>query len=163
MDGKAHYTANLLSGAAMVLFAAAEMPAETVVPVLIGSAAGTFITPDYDFEHNLPKWKIGRVPVLGPLWNLLWYPYALLVKHRSFVSHSPVFGTLGRIGYLLGVALFTCWVMGSLWQGAEQWLPMFVNWLSAMWDSGIALLIIVPWCVQDIVHLTLDLPVWKRR
>jgi uncharacterized metal-binding protein len=67
----------------------------------IGCLSGILISPDLDMagrtisESLLIRWNI----LLGRLWVVLWFPYAMLSKHRG-LSHVPVFGTIGRVLYL---------------------------------------------------------------
>ena len=67
-----------------------------------GCLAGILLSPDLDqegissAEYKLIKYTLG----LGFLWSMLWFPYALCVKHRSPISHWPLLGTAGRLAYL---------------------------------------------------------------
>src|SRR6266566_7018649 len=66
-------------------------PITTVV--LVGSylASGILFSPDLDL-HSRPyrRW--------GPL-RFIWLPYQKMIPHRSWVSHSFVFGPLFRVCY----------------------------------------------------------------
>lgn len=70
-----------------------------------GCFSGIFISPDLDMptrtisESTLLRWSWG----IGYLWIALWYPYALLFRHRG-ISHCPLVGTCTRLLYLLGWA-----------------------------------------------------------
>jgi len=56
-------------------------------------AGGLWLSPDLDTHSNaLRRW--------GPL-GFLWWPYRLLIPHRSLWSHGPVLGTTARLGVLL--------------------------------------------------------------
>ncbi|MEB3322349.1 MAG: metal-binding protein [Synechococcaceae cyanobacterium] len=58
---------------------------------------GLWLSPDLDTRSNaVRRW--------GPLGSL-WWPYRRLLRHRSFLSHSPVFGTAGRLAYLAALTL----------------------------------------------------------
>ena len=65
--------------------------------VLVGSYlfSGIMFSPDLD-THSRPyrRW--------GPL-RWVWLPYRGLVPHRSWVSHSLVFGPLLRVLYFIGI------------------------------------------------------------
>jgi uncharacterized metal-binding protein len=111
-----------------------------------GCLSGLFINPDLDMEtvtiseYWLVRWTLG----LGWLWVMLWYPYALITKHRNWISHTPIIGTIGRVvyitlvfigaatllAYFLNIELFPVWALLS-WQ---QWL-IFVSGL-ALSDLG---------------------------
>lgn len=56
-----------------------------------------WLSPDLDLRHNRSRRRWG---VLG----FLWIPYTKIFKHRG-VSHSLLFGTLTRLGYLGVLAL----------------------------------------------------------
>ena len=63
-------------------------------------AGGLLLSPDLDTRSNpTHRW--------GPL-RLLWWPYRLLLSHRSLVSHTPVIGTAGRLLYLFLLLLALC-------------------------------------------------------
>lgn len=74
----------------------------TAINAGAGCLSGLFISPDLDMEtvtiseYWLVRWTLG----LGWLWVMLWYPYAVIAKHRSWFSHAPVIGTLGRVMYV---------------------------------------------------------------
>jgi len=55
------------------------------------------LSPDLDL-HSEPynRWWILK-------W--VWKPYSKLIPHRSWASHSPIFGTLIRMAYLLAIPL----------------------------------------------------------
>lgn len=63
-------------------------------------AGGLLLSPDLDTRSNpTRRW--------GPL-RLLWWPYRSLLSHRSFVSHTPLIGSAGRLLYLAVVLLLLC-------------------------------------------------------
>ena len=56
-------------------------------------AGGLWLSPDLDTRSNaLRRW--------GAL-GFLWWPYRLLVPHRSLWSHGPLLGTTARLAVLL--------------------------------------------------------------
>jgi uncharacterized metal-binding protein len=67
-----------------------------------GCIAGIPLTPDLDqetlskTEYTLIKYTLG----LGFIWTMLWFPYALAIKHRSPLSHWPLLGTFIRLAYI---------------------------------------------------------------
>jgi uncharacterized metal-binding protein len=67
-----------------------------------GCVAGLLVSPDMDVDKgNISDQLIRRVSRPAQwLWRLFWTPYALLIPHRHFISHMPIFGTLVRIGYI---------------------------------------------------------------
>ena len=55
-------------------------------------AGGLWLSPDLDTRSNaLRRW--------GPL-GFLWWPYRLVIPHRSLWSHGPVLGMSVRLGVL---------------------------------------------------------------
>lgn len=78
-----------------------------------GCLVGVLVGPDMDVDGgNISDFFIRKVSRLAQhVWRLIWFPYAVLVPHRHFISHFPVISTLLRIGYIfliinLSVALF---------------------------------------------------------
>ena len=75
-----------------------------------GCLAGIPLSPDLDqetlskTEYALIKYTLG----LGFIWTMIWFPYALAIKHRSPLSHWPLLGTVIRLAYIgifVGIAL----------------------------------------------------------
>ncbi|MBN1875920.1 MAG: DUF2227 family putative metal-binding protein [Anaerolineae bacterium] len=95
--------APLAAGATWV-FTAGDTTTTTLVGA--GCLSSILISPDLDMEERtISESLIFRVSsILGMLWMALWYPYALMAKHRG-VSHIPIFGTLTRLLYIAVVYL----------------------------------------------------------
>lgn len=67
---------------------------------------GLWLSPDLDTRSNaLRRW--------GPL-GFLWWPYRLLIPHRSLWSHGPVLGTTARLGVLLTWCLIATMAVPAL-------------------------------------------------
>ena len=68
--------------------------------IAIGCLFGIVMTPDLDSDNGfIGDWYIRRVfrkPGLL-VWNIIWSPYRVALKHRSFWSHTPVIGTTVRL------------------------------------------------------------------
>ena len=67
----------------------------------------------------------------GPC-RFVWIPYQKCLKHRSFWSHGPIVGTLGRLVYLgLGVAMLlgVGWAVSLGW--GQPW-PL-LEWMHRYW------------------------------
>ena len=65
---------------------------ETAMTASVASLiAEVFLSPDLD--HNVGCSAYRRWWLL----RWIWIPYQRLVPHRSFLSHWPIFGTLGRL------------------------------------------------------------------
>lgn len=70
--------------------------------VIVGLWLGHLVTPDYDVNNGnyIKRRLINDFGLLGKLWALYWWPYALVQPHRG-LSHSWPKGTFLR--YLLAV------------------------------------------------------------
>lgn len=151
-NGRVHFVTNVVCGLAMTGAAAWYAP-ELTAPVAVGSIIGAFVTPDADVDHTThSEALLRRIPVVGLLFQLLWYPYALLHGHRG-ASHWPVLGTLGRLAYMAVVAaLVGVFVIGwfALLGSAlpEVTLPQ-ATWSQAAW-------LLAAWIAQDLTHIALD-------
>ena len=44
------------------------------------------------------------------LWQMYWFPYAIIIPHRHGLSHLPGLGTAGRVAYLA----VTIWLLVRL-------------------------------------------------
>jgi len=118
---------------------------------------GLWLSPDLDTRSNATRrW--------GPL-ALLWWPYRRCLPHRSFLSHSPLVGTAGRLLYLaalvaLASLLLHPWGVPSPVQVGEA--------LRAMWQQQRPLLLVALLGVElsAWLHLLQDgdpTPRWLRR
>jgi uncharacterized metal-binding protein len=94
-----HYQLIAVSWEEMAIFAGAYL------------FSSLMLSPDLDLRHNRSRRR------WGPL-GFLWIPYTKIFKHRG-VSHSLIFGTLTRLGYLglialliaLGLSYFNVWAI----------------------------------------------------
>ena len=71
---------------------------------VLGVLSGIPLTPDLDLDENY--WNsfyfldiAHKFP--GWIWHFFWYPYAKLMRHRSTLSHFPIFSTAIRCAYIL--------------------------------------------------------------
>jgi len=80
----------------------------------------TIFSPDMDLVTNRAGGRWGRL-------CFLWWPYALLSRHRG-LSHVPVLGTLSRIMYLLVVVLCLGILGFALWHNAIDGSTFGVAW-----------------------------------
>ena len=105
--------------AALAYGAAANLPPREAAihagAAALGCLAGIPLSPDLDQEglSSAESWIIKATFGLGFLWAMLWYPYARLVPHRSWVSHAPLVGTTGRLAYM---GLFVAVAMAAGWK-----------------------------------------------
>lgn len=110
----------------------------------IGLILGTIITPDYDFNKIYVKKLIKKIPVLGFFWNLYWYPYSLLFKHRG-ISHNLILGTITRVIYLC-LPIILLYILG--------YIHIQIDYIYVY--------IIIGWYLQDFIHYILDSKLLKN-
>lgn len=116
-----------------------------LLPMLAGIAAGcgsilgVFLSPDLDVNHKTISERIllETVGILGWLFFVYWWPYAKLVRHRSWLSHAPLFGTALRLLYALGPLLY-------FEEYRDLLFTEFVGWM------------VVGLAVSDIAHWVMD-------
>ena len=131
-SGRVHAAMSIFAAAGLYWVAARVGASDAACQALAtGCLAGTVITPDLDVDqptrsHYLIGRKFGLMLALA--WRLLWLPYGLSIKHRSWVSHMPLVGTAVRVVYLACFAV----LLGSVsllagWQAPrlEELLPFF--------------------------------------
>ena len=103
-------------------------PLGTVVSALAFLIGGLWLSPDLDTNSRpYQRW--------GPL-RWLWWPYRKALRHRSVLSHSPLLGTLVRVGYLTGLALL---LTGIAHPPASTDL---LRWLQQQWSRPERLLLV---------------------
>ncbi|QFZ91100.2 metal-binding protein [Synechococcus elongatus] len=115
--------------------------------VLSGSYlfAGLMFGPDLDVRsRQSQRW--------GPL-RWIWLPYRRCLRHRSWFSHGPILGTVGRVLYLgLWLLLFLLLIEGAIalvqggnWNGLSDRLGQHQQWfwtgLSTRPDLGLGALL----------------------
>lgn len=114
-NGRCHSAATIATASAFLSYYAAgvvvDPTALTVVshnPWAIYAAFGAFlglvVEPDLDQDYQAAPLGVIRETGgdrLATLWRVFWSAYAKFLPHRSFWSHAPVVGTLGRIAYLV--------------------------------------------------------------
>lgn len=76
----------------------------------------------------------------------LWLPYQKRLRHRSFLSHGPVIGTLLRVLYLLtflgcvGSLGVLGWAIARQWQGHGNGAALFLETIVYVYQTGTELL-----------------------
>lgn len=109
-----------------------------------GMAFGIVCNPDLDLSQITiaERTMVQKIGAIGWLWLVIWWPYAKLVPHRHWISHS-VAGTFIRLSYLAALA----------------WLLGFDVWAVLMTPAGIS------FCcgllLSDILHLVMDGAAYK--
>lgn len=155
-DGKTHAqatTALIFPTAVSAMLLYPSDPFSAFAIGAIGCATGLIVDPDLDLDDiTRGEWQmIKKLWIVGMLWVALWYPYAWLIPHRSPLSHWPLIGTAGRVGYLLGWLWLVGLIVGiSVPVGAIMQQPLFV-----VWFGGLA--------VADTAHWLMDVISTKYR
>jgi uncharacterized metal-binding protein len=146
-SGQLHTTATLCMGAAGVYH---FVDANNIVNALAWGAGAlyqTVIQPDLDFIDEGQKTYYGMFiiretfpRIVEPLFAFYWSKYARLLSHRSFWSHAPIVGTLGRL-------IYAGWLIVFLW--IFRHIPEPLAWMITAIVAG------------DILHWLLDLRIWR--
>lgn len=148
-DGRTHANATLVAtpivaGVVFVLRGDIEL----AVWAATGCISGILLSPDLDQESvSHAEWKLIRATLgIGYVWLAFWGPYASIIRHRSPLSHAPLFGTAFRLLYLWGgAALLACllsdWRLPPLEWFAQQ--PEF-------WAAAVGLIL------SDLLHWIFD-------
>lgn len=111
-NGRCHSAATIATASAFLsYFAAGVVVTSTTISAYnewaifaaMGAFCGLVIEPDLDQDAQAAPLSTMRETGgdgLARIWQLYWSPYAHAIPHRSWVSHFPVIGTLGRVLYL---------------------------------------------------------------
>lgn len=148
-SGSVH-TANSLSIAALLSGAAyfydpVMLTNSDSVALVVGSLSGIFLTPDLDVDSGYIGLRFLRsIPIVGRfvawMWRLMWLPYAILVPHRSWISHFPVISTIIRVVILF---VFFGFIAFMYKEAFIQNIRLFF-----MWFVGL--------CISDCFHFWAD-------
>lgn len=102
-DGKTHDRAIWLTTPAVGLAAWAIAPTYAAPVTIAHLWGGLLLSPDLDTRSRpYKRWGLLR---------FFWLPYQKTMKHRGW-SHALIFGTLGRVGYLLAPVLIAALLNG---------------------------------------------------
>ena len=115
----------------------------------VGLMLQRLMTPDADQEQETHAeflaYKLNQF--FGVAWVLFWLPYAKLIPHRHFLSHSPVLSTLIRVVYL-----FIPIYLGNL-IGIK---PLIYVWTYLIFYWDLTLYFVIGIIIGDLGHLLLD-------
>lgn len=159
-DGKTHAAATvglfvIVSGfVAWGNLSIYEMPLESVA-LPFGVISALIVNPDLDFGWTRSHRVIYRYggKLIAITWWLFWLPYSKVMKHRGH-SHWIVFGTAGRVVYMLFLPALAFLVMAFYDPPAAEVLvktfasPVPVACFS-LWFIGLAL--------ADALHILMDI------
>jgi len=123
--GKQHTRASLFAAIPTgVAIGVATGDACAGIAATAGCLAGILLTPDLD-QIGISKSEWALVRRLGPigfLWMAFWMPYTI-IRHRHWLSHAPVIGTLGRLAYLAVPSVVLWLVLGHPDVHLPPWGP----------------------------------------
>lgn len=113
--------------------------------LVVGSLSGIFLTPDLDVDSGYIGLRFLRsIPLVGRLiswiWRLMWLPYAIVIPHRSWISHFPLISTIIRV-----IILFIFFSP-----------ILFVFKESFLGNSRIVFMWFVGLCISDFFHFYAD-------
>lgn len=116
----------------------------------VGILSGLILSPDLDVDDGfIGLYHLRRIPKVGKFlsfaWRVFWLPYSKIVPHRSAISHSILFGTCLRVGYLV----FPLLVLNYLG------LPIHLSDKFGQWFWGL--------CLADALHIILDFTIRGER
>ena len=148
--------AALAAAGAFLLYNGSILP-EDAGGLLVGGVLGLLIDPDVRDQHNITtrgERRVWRAPLVGPilgyLFQVYWYPLALWIPHRSFLSHCPGIATAVAAAWLILPPAAAGYYLtgGNLQAPFGVWLlSWYQPWMPAAF---------LGWCFQDTIHLALD-------
>lgn len=147
--GKQHALASLVTASVTSVLGFLSGEPLLAVGTAAGAVSGILLSPDLDVDqYTYSDYTVrrfaGELAAWG--WRLLWFPYRKLIPHRSWLSHAPLLGTAGRVGY---VGLFVGFLLGWDFTFVRQNLPFWMSWLAGL-------------MLADVVHYAMDgLPGWS--
>lgn len=150
-SGKVHTAASLTLASVVGLMTLADtLQPPFAYPAMLGAVAGTVMTPDLDVDNGCIAFSNMQYALGVPAsraWKAIWYPYAVIVKHRSWISHLPLVSTLIRFTYLYGIML----VVGLIF-GFRIPIPT-----SEPFETFLAFL-----ALSDLLHIVMDVLPFKE-
>ena len=133
------------------------IPAGPGIALILGGWLGYLIDPDLDaLQRTYSKGRVHRYlgRRAGKVWQAIWAPYAALIDHRSFWSHTPGISTVLRALWLAGILALPFLIFFALFG------PALLDLLPASLDAGLdpmwLLWLLGGWTIQDAVHWALD-------
>ena len=115
---------------------------------IVGCLLGLLIEPDLDIDHKTMSERrmSDASPLYGRIWYVVWLPYALILPHRSFLSHWPILSTTIRYLYTC-VPPITLLLVTGFWHEVRDFGIMYQDEL--MW-------LFIGNCVSDLAHFIFD-------
>lgn len=128
-----------------------------------GLILGKFADPDLRDQEQIRNESEREVEryfgwAFARAWSGYWQLPAKAIRHRSRLSHLPIFGTFIAAAWLVVPQLLAIYL---LLQPAIPFLP----WAGEIVASANFLAFFVGWVVQDVIHRLLDVkflyPIWR--
>lgn len=167
-DGNTHFKHSVIVTG---ILAVGAIPLGIVPEVLLAGIAGTFYGPDIDMESStktesiipdliyeliapISTWLATQIKrIVLTIIKLLTIPYALLIPHRSFLSHLPPICTIIRLYYV-----------NIIWNGYNMGVTWWVFWPTWVLNKGLVFsdnleilgVFFVVMCILDSIHLIDD-------
>lgn len=153
-SGKAHARDSIMLSvlvAPVTLYATHDPLAS--VAVSVGCLAGIPLSPDLDLHVRTVAESL---PIVGRVWQLVWFPYERVIPHRSWLSHFPIVGTIGRLAYLATVVWLVC---HALVNPHLSWLAVTMT----LYNHPLVWWIVIGLSISDTYHFVRDMTAKKGK
>ena len=161
-SGRTHAAVTMISsaGCAYLLYRQG-LPSSQALAFCMGGLAGLLVNPDLDVDNGSISQRVVRHStgcLESTAWSFLWVPYAILIPHRSPLSHWPILGTTLRLVYL---AL----IFHLLWLGLHYTLGLapLATHTGPLSLPVWALPAYLGLCLSDSMHYFFDYLPFRRR
>ena len=126
-----------------------------------GTMLGLILTPDLDVNAgSISEQEIREYSPFGEnLWWIYWYPYRMILPHRSPFSHGPIIGTIGRLLYIsipYWIAIGVAYFVSGMWFNV---LTQNGIWLITLPHFRVAVLGLAG---ADLLHFFMDRRMFHR-
>ena len=98
--GKTHNRVTLVSSITLSGFGLYHYGINSAIALLVGGLIGLVLTPDLDVDAENISYGYARKIKLEWLFRLIFKPYGISYKHRSNITHLPLFSTIIRLLYV---------------------------------------------------------------
>lgn len=164
-DGKSHSSASIGLSIGILAGLARMYPGE-IVSASVGALAGIVLSPDMDVDNGFIgnwyiRWLFGSLP--EKIWRIWIRPYAVTLKHRSYISHFPIFSTLFRLIYLMFPVTILLFSRGKSIVGSLMAQLISIPLLIALFllygsiGSYYFVFFVAGLCLSDILHFLFDM------
>lgn len=172
--GSTHHKANMVVSVSTALPIAIFGNFDLLQAHIVGCSLGILFGPDMDIkgvshqESFVGYWigtliheKVGDFATL--LLQILTFPYAYFIPHRSWLSHAPIISTILRSLYVLTYVLFI-WVLTGVGlylltsdnETIRQYVISFPFFIHSVEHLVLCVYAFLVFCVLDIIHFVFD-------